>query len=177
MEKSECVGITGPSGIGKSLFLRAIADIDPHTGFVYLDGVEARYMKAPEWRKKVCLMPAESRWWFDTVEDHFDHMDRDVLNAFGFTEDVGAWEVNRMSSGERQRLALLRMLSNRSKVLLLDEPTANLDSKNVKSVEHYLTDYRRTHDISLIWVSHDMAQLNRVADRCLMMEDSGLREL
>ena len=177
VEGAECVGITGPSGIGKSLLLRAIADIDSHTGFVFLNGVEAGRIKAPEWRKMVGLMPAESSWWYETVGEHFDRLDQGSLDALGFKEDVRGWEVNRMSSGERQRLALLRLLANQSEVLLLDEPTANLDSKNIDLVEQYLSDYGRKHDSSLIWVSHDMTQLKRVADRCYYMEHSSLREI
>jgi energy-coupling factor transporter ATP-binding protein EcfA2 len=177
VERSECVGITGPSGIGKSLLLRAVADIDPHTGFVFLNGIEAGSINAPEWRKMVGLMPAESSWWFETVGEHFDNLDKGSLDALGFEEDVRGWEVDRMSSGERQRLALLRLLANQSKVLLLDEPTANLDSKNIDSVEQYLSDYGRKYDSSLIWVSHDLPQLKRVADRCYYMEKSSLREI
>jgi energy-coupling factor transporter ATP-binding protein EcfA2 len=177
VEGAECVGITGPSGIGKSLLLRAVADIDPHTGFVFLNGVEAGRIKASEWRKMVGLMPAESSWWYETVGEHFDRLDQGSLDALGFEEDVRGWEVNRMSSGEQQRLSLLRLLANQSEVLLLDEPTANLDSKNIDLVERYLSDYGRKHDSSLIWVSHDMAQLKRVADRCYYMEHSSFREL
>jgi len=177
VEGSECIGITGPSGIGKSLLLRAVADIDPHTGFVFLNGIEAGHIKAPEWRKMVGLMPAESSWWYETVGEHFDRLDQGSLDGLGFEEDVKGWEVNRMSSGERQRLALLRLLANQAAVLLLDEPTANLDSKNVDLVEQYLSDYGRKHDSSLIWVSHDMDQLKRVADRCYYMEHSSLREI
>lgn len=177
VEWSECVGITGPSGIGKSLLLRAVADIDLHTGFVFLNGVEASSIRAPEWRKMVGMMPSESSWWFETVGEHFDHLDQITLDALGFKEDVRGWEVNRLSSGERQRLALLRLLENESKVLLLDEPTANLDSKNIKLVETYLSEYRRNHDSSLLWVSHDIRQLKRVADRCFYMENGRLREL
>jgi ATPase subunit of ABC transporter with duplicated ATPase domains len=132
---------------------------------------------APEWRKMVSLMPAESSWWYETVGEHFDYLDQDAQHALGLEEDVGTWEVKRMSSGEQQRLALLRLLRNQAEVLLLDEPTANLDSKNIERVENYLTDYRRNHNTSLIWVSHDVDQLKRVTDRCYYMEHSRLREI
>ena len=67
VSEAECVGITGPSGAGKTLFLRAVADMDMHTGEVFLDGIESRSMPGHEWRKKVGLLPSENSWWFDTV--------------------------------------------------------------------------------------------------------------
>ena len=73
--------------------------------------------------------------------------------------------VSRLSSGEKQRLDLMRLLSNRPRVLLLDEPTANLDPENTRRVEVVITEYRRSHDAAVIWVSHDEEQVRRVANR------------
>jgi ABC-type iron transport system FetAB ATPase subunit len=59
----------------------------------------------------------------------------------------------------------MRLLSNRPRVLLLDEPTANLDPENTQRVEAVITEYRRAHKAAVIWVSHDTAQIERVANR------------
>ena len=67
----ECVAVMGPSGAGKSIFLRAIADLDPSNGEVTLDGAARSAMAAPDWRRKVALVPAESGWWADIVGEHF----------------------------------------------------------------------------------------------------------
>ena len=67
----ECVALRGPSGSGKSLLLRAIADLDPHEGEVTLDGVACEMIPAPEWRRQVALLPVESQWWLDEVGEHF----------------------------------------------------------------------------------------------------------
>src|SRR4030081_4006611 len=66
-----CAAITGPSGSGKSLFLRMIADLDPNEGKVWLNGRERASISAPEWRKQATYVSAESGWWADTVIEHF----------------------------------------------------------------------------------------------------------
>jgi ABC-type iron transport system FetAB ATPase subunit len=84
--------------------------------------------------------------------------------------------VARLSSGERQRLALLRLLANTPRVLLLDEPTANLDPASTLRVEAVIGEFRKTHRAAVIWVSHDPAQIARVANRHLRVSGSELRE-
>jgi len=182
---SECIGITGPSGAGKSLFLRSVADMDPHTGSIFLDGVESFQIPAPLWRKQVGLFPAESRWWFDTVGEHFHHSSsrewredgRMWLEELGFDIHVMKWNISRLSSGERQRLALLRLLVNQPKVLLLDEPTANLDAENIMRVEKIIDDYRVEKKPAIIWVGHDIQQLKRASNFCFILKNNDFRKL
>jgi ABC-type iron transport system FetAB ATPase subunit len=157
----QCVGLTGPSGSGKSLLLRSLADLDPHSGVMILDGVAAEQVPAPQWRRQVGLLPAESAWWHDTVGPHFERIPEPWLSELGFDAGVMDWQVGRLSSGERQRLALLRLLSREPRVLLLDEPTANLDRRNTWLVESLLSRYIRQHAVMTIWVSHDPDQLQR----------------
>jgi ABC-type iron transport system FetAB ATPase subunit len=157
----QCVGLTGASGSGKSLFLRALTDLDPHAGGMFLDGVDADHIQAPQWRRQVGLLPAESAWWHDAVGPHFDHVFQPWLNELGFDAGVMDWQISRLSSGERQRLALLRLLTQKPRVLLLDEPTANLDRQNIERVESLLSRYRQRHSVMVIWVSHDPEQLQR----------------
>jgi len=165
IEPGECVGLSGASGAGKTLLLRSVADLDPHEGRVSLGDIDCQSVEAPAWRKAVGLLPAESQWWWDTVGPHFPVVDVQGLAALGFGEEVLGWEVSRLSTGERQRLALLRLLAHRPRALLLDEPTAALDPSNVDQVEVLLEDYRREANAPVLWVSHDPAQAERVADR------------
>ncbi len=173
----ECVTIAGPSGAGKTLLLRAIADLDQHDGEVWLDDTLCSSLRAHQWRSRVGMLSAESQWWGESVGEHFWQVDDSLLDALGFSAEVMQWQVANCSTGERQRLALLRLLQNEPQVLLLDEPTASLDAQNVERVESVLRELRRERGISMLWVSHDSAQGQRVADRRLRLIDGKLEEL
>jgi ABC-type iron transport system FetAB ATPase subunit len=171
----ECVGLSGESGSGKTRLLRAIADMDEHSGQVYENDVAQDQVRAHEWRRRVALLPAESQWWFDTIEEHFDAHDEHI-QALGFESDVMNWHISRCSSGEKQRLSVLRMLSNCPRVLLLDEPTANLDENNAARVEELVKKYLARHNAIAIWVSHDESQLRRVAQKRYHLSDGQLKK-
>ncbi len=177
VEPGECVCLSGPSGAGKTLLLRSIADLDPHQGRVALGDVDSLSVEAPVWRRSVGLLPAESQWWGDTVGPHFPAVHRERLAALGFGHEVLGWEIARLSTGEKQRLALLRLLAHRPRALLLDEPTAALDPSNVGQVEALLAEYRREAEAPVLWVSHEPAQAERVADRRLEISEADLRPL
>lgn len=164
-----CLCISGPSGVGKTLLLRAIADLDPFEGRVFLGNLEHMNVDGPTWRRNVGLLPAESHWWFDRVGAHFSEPQVFGLEQLGFDIKILDRKVAGLSTGERQRLAVLRLLSQRPKALLLDEPTASLDPKNVRRVERFIAEYRSTGKIPVLWVSHDPRQIKRVGDQHLRM--------
>ena len=165
IEPGECVTLSGPSGSGKTLLLRAIADLDPCEGDIHLGDTSVRDVPAPRWRRMVSVLPAESLWWYDDVGHHFDEVDTRALYDLGFDDDVMSWQVSRLSMGERQRLGLVRLLSQSPEVLLLDEPTASLDTENVEHVESVIRRYQEERDAPVLWVSHDPRQELRVAKR------------
>lgn len=172
----ECVCVRGASGSGKSRMLRAIADLDPHEGSASLDGAAASAMPAPTWRRQVGLLPAESHWWRDVVGEHLPDGAVPMLEEVGFDADVLTWKVDRLSSGEKQRLALVRLLTGGPAALLLDEPTANLDPSSTARVEALLGAWLRKADAPVLWVTHDQAQADRVGDRRFVMEGGVLLE-
>ncbi|MDQ2696132.1 MAG: ABC transporter ATP-binding protein, partial [Pseudomonadota bacterium] len=162
----ECLAVRGRSGAGKTLLLRAIADLDPSQGEVLLDGVARDAIPAPAWRRQVVYVPAESGWWGQHVAGHVADWNRAVPLArrLGLAAEVGDWAVSRLSTGERQRLALVRALVLDPRLLLLDEPTSGLDESSAAAVEALL-DERRQRGTAVLWVTHDAAQSRRVARR------------
>lgn len=177
LDAGECVAVTGPSGSGKSLFLRMIADLDPHEGEVWLDGRPRRAMAPPDWRRHATYLAAESGWWADEVAAHFAPARLDAAGALagrlGLKPELLAGPVLRLSTGERQRLALLRGLVLDPPVLLLDEPTGPLDEASVVRVEALLRE-RLDAGAALLLVTHDPAQAARLGRRRFRMAQGRL---
>lgn len=173
----ECIALQGPSGVGKSLLLRAIADLDPSEGSVELDGMPREAMPAPAWRKQVTYVAAESGWWSDTVQEHFTAWDQAVVLAkqLGLPSSCGTWPIRRLSTGEKQRLGLVRALLLHSRVLLLDEPTSALDAESSASVEAIVAE-RVSTGTSVVWSTHNSAQARRVGSRLFMMSNGRIEE-
>jgi ABC-type iron transport system FetAB ATPase subunit len=151
-----------------------LADLDPNEGDVRLNAKSRKDFDPHRWRQQVALLPAESQWWAETVGDHFPAYNNLQLESVGFENDVLKWSVSRLSSGERQRLAILRLLANQPRVLLLDEPTANLDNHNTLCVETLIKQYMEDVNAGALWVSHDMSQTERIADRVIMFKSGCL---
>ncbi|MCH8504430.1 MAG: ATP-binding cassette domain-containing protein [Ectothiorhodospiraceae bacterium] len=176
VEPGEIVCLSGPSGSGKTRLLRAIADLDAHGGEVMLGGSNQQRTPAHCWRGWVMLVPAESQWWAETVREHCLDLSEADLAALGFGPEVMDWSVSRLSSGEKQRLAVLRALSHQPEALLLDEPTANLDGDSTRRMESWLRERIRRERLPVIWVAHDPGQIARVADRHFRIDGEQLRE-
>ncbi len=177
---NEIVGLTGPSGIGKTQLLRALVETIEFHGKVFLESIPSADYLSPEWRRKVSLVPAESVWWYSTVAEHFSGMGTKaelpgILHNLGFGEEVLSWKISRLSTGERQRLALVRAILHQPMILLLDEPCSALDAESVDRVEQLVGRYIMGAKRAVIWVSHDFEQLQRVADSCYIVEKKSLQ--
>ena len=170
----ECVAIAGPSGSGKSLLLRMIADLDPNAGDVALDGHDRRSFSAPAWRRRVVYSAAEPGWWLDTAAAHFPGSAlafvHEMMPRLGLAPTLLDGPVVRLSTGERQRLALLRALALDPPVLLLDEPTGALDQDSTSRVETLLRE-RLDGGTAIILVSHNPEQAARLGDRWFEMRE------
>jgi ABC-type iron transport system FetAB ATPase subunit len=173
-----CLSVEGPSGSGKTRLLRAIADLDPAGGHVFLDGAERNEMPATEWRRLVTFVAAEPGWWGDTGRQSFPRRALEsprltrLLGGLGLDPTFVDRPIAELSSGERQRLALVRALGCEPKALLLDEATAALDPVSAALVEETIR-FQLLAGRSVVLVTHDRALANRLATARLPLTRQG----
>ncbi|MGE8706296.1 MAG: ABC transporter ATP-binding protein [Achromobacter sp.] len=174
----ECAAVVGASGSGKSLLLRQIADLDPGHGEAELDGRRSSAMRGFEWRRLVVYCQAEAGWWDDHVSAHF----ADRAGAIAIMERLGLAEakldalVHQLSTGERQRMGLVRALLQNPRVLLLDEPTAALDQGATALVEAELSRVLAA-GAGILLVTHSAEQAERLARRRWRMAQGHMEPL
>lgn len=173
-----CAAVAGPSGSGKSLLLRMIADLDPNQGEVFLDSQPRGRFAAPDWRRRVVYSAAEPGWWFDTAGAHFPPgpartLADALMPRLALRPGLLDSQVVQLSTGERQRLALIRALALDSPVLLLDEPTGPLDQDSTALVEALLQE-RLTAGTAIVLVTHSPDQAERLGQQRFRMAERRL---
>ena len=170
----ECMAIEGPSGIGKTRLARALADLEPTNGHIFVNGAERMETAAPEWRRLVRYLSSEPGWWTDTAREALPSDGRSegailrLLASLNLEPQMLDKPISVLSTGERQRLALVRALMDAPPVLVLDEPTSALDPRNTALVEEVLR-YQLINGRSILLISHDHDQVARLADLRLQL--------
>lgn len=189
VEEGEVLGIIGPSGAGKSSFLRLLNRLDePTSGTVYLDGVDYRDVPPRELRHRVGYVPQHPALRPGTVGENVtigprlrgEPADDGRVETLLDRVDLGGYgsrDVEDLSGGEAQRVAIARTVLNRPEVLLLDEPTSSLDAASEERVEELLDDLRDDFDLTYLLVTHDREQARRLADRVAVFEDGHVTAL
>ena len=172
----EICALMGPSGAGKTMLLRTIADLDPGDGNVFINGANRNEMPASQWRARVVYVPAISGWWEEKVGPHFagasEDVTRTMLHALGMETTSLGWDVAHLSTGEKQRLGLARSLAISknnnagANVLLLDEPTSGLDETNREMAEKVISDQAK-NGTTILMVTHDRSQAERLGARII----------
>jgi putative ABC transport system ATP-binding protein len=183
----EFVALTGASGSGKSTLLGLIAGLDaPTSGAIEIDGEEITSMSedalADIRSRKIGfvfqsfhLIPSLTA--FENILIPLEILGAEDANgrAESLLADVGLTNrghhyPSELSGGEQQRVAIARAFANSPRILLADEPTGNLDSKNGKHVLELMTGLHRQNNVTLVLVTHD-AELARQADRQIVLRD------
>lgn len=187
VEKGETMAIVGASGSGKSTLLHMIGGVDiPTSGKIYVEGREITKMNDTELsvyrRRKVgFVFQAYHLMPILTVEENIhmpillDHQKPDkeyidhIIELLGL-KDKRKCLPGQLSGGQQQRAAIARALANRPSLILADEPTGALDTKNGEEVMSLLQNSVRQLDQTLILITHN-PDLAREAGRILRMED------
>jgi peptide/nickel transport system ATP-binding protein len=172
----ESVALVGESGSGKSTLLRVIADLEkPTTGRVELAGGQRPQMVFQD--AGASLTPWLSVGELITERLRGVRMSRaarneavvEVLDRVGLPADIAKSRAAQLSGGQRQRVSLARATVVPPSVLLCDEPTSALDVSLAASVLNLIGDLRRTLDMSVVFVTHDLSVARVVADRIAVM--------
>jgi ATP-binding cassette subfamily F protein 3 len=171
--RGEKIAFVGPNGAGKSTLMKMLAgDLEPDAGSVSFGN-----------RVDVSYFAQHSLDQLDPEDTIFEAMEeaastdaypriRDILGAFGFSDDSVHKSVSVLSGGEKARVALARMLLEPAGLLLLDEPTNHLDIPSVQVLEKALSDFEG----AVCVISHDRYFLNEVVDKVIYIEDGEVTE-
>jgi putative ABC transport system ATP-binding protein len=173
--------VAGPSGSGKSTMLRLLNRLaDPLSGVVRYEGEDVRERDPLELRREVCLVPQLPALLEGTVEDNLrfaaDLAGREpdvtrLLDLAGLGSSFASRDAGKLTVGEQQRAMLARALALEPRVLLLDEPTSALDEDARSAVEATLLHLRQRVKVSTVLVTHDLAQVRRMADWVVRLDE------
>ncbi len=188
----ELVGLIGPNGAGKSTLLRALAGLlRPDSGSVRLGRTRLERMKTGERARSVAFMPQQDAAHpftaFETVlMGRYAHLGRFELEgrrdrriareemARTDTERFESRQLDGLSGGERQRVALARALAQRTRVILLDEPSSSLDLRYRLSIMEALRREIVERGVAMVVALHDIALAARYCDRLAMLSDGAI---
>ncbi len=187
VQEHGCLVVVGPNGAGKSTLLRLLNFLEPPTsGEIVFHGEPVRYPAPLALRRKVTTVFQRPVLLQRTVLENVAYglrlRGRGPAGAAGALlkrlalDDLSGAQASSLSGGESQRVALARALALEPEVLLLDEPTANLDPFNLSLVEAMIQELRAERRCTLVIVTHNVFQARRLADRVAMLHGGSLIE-
>lgn len=177
--------ILGPSGAGKSSFLRLLNRLDePTFGEVLFEGNDYRSIAPCDLRRQIGYLFQAPYLFPETIRDNLTYASpnltedriKELLSLVSIDPARRDEAVLNLSVGEKQRVALARLLSTEPRVILLDEPTAALDPSHTEKVEHTVKRLAADNRITVVMVSHDPAQAVRMGGRGMLFVGGKLIE-
>ncbi len=186
VRRGEVLSIIGPNGAGKTTLLRIMGLLDkPVGGEVIYRGVKVRKSNAPHIRSKITMVFQRAVLFNTTVFDNIayglklrgyssDEIERRVgrvLERVGM-EKFSKRRAKTLSGGEQQRVVIARALVLEPELLLLDEPTANLDPTNVTIVEEIIRSLK--NNAAVVVTTHNLFQARRLPDRVVCLLDGAV---
>jgi putative ABC transport system ATP-binding protein len=180
------VAVFGPSGAGKSTLIRLINRLDePTSGMIWVNGEDYRQIPPRSLRRRLGMVMQAPNLFPGTVADnlrfgpatHGENLSVAEIQALLSGVDLAGYEnrdVSSLSGGEAQRVNLARTLANKPEALLLDEPTSALDQAAKNEVEETIKAIIKSQHMTFILVTHDQAQVERLAERVLLLEGGHL---
>ncbi len=185
----EILAVVGPSGAGKSTLLRLLNFLEyPDAGILSYQNQAAAPSLPLELRRTVTTVFQRPALLHDNVENNVayglrlrglrdQHSDvQRMLERMGLSKLRRA-PARTLSGGEAQRVALARAVILKPAVLLLDEPTANLDPYNIKLIEEVIREENQQRQTSMVLITHNIFQARRLADRVALMLDGRIVEV
>ena len=191
IRRGEILALVGPSGAGKSTLLRLLNFLEPPTSgsIRFLDAeFSAKRSMPPALCRRVTtvfqrpILLHRSVWANTSYglrlrgERNATHRIKTALEQVGLST-LARQHARTLSGGEAQRVALARAIVLQPDVLLLDEPTANLDPYNVGLIEDIIASLNRERGISLVLVTHNVFQAKRLAQRVALLLDGQIVEI
>jgi len=188
LHEGEMLIVLGPSGAGKSSLLRCLNRLELiDGGGIYLEGRETRTLKSEDLRRRIGLLFQIPHLPPLTVKENIrlgpslnghpleEEECRNLLEAVGLDPGFFDRNVEALSAGERQRVALAQVLANRPQVLLMDEPTSALDPTAVTKIETLIRTIHRERGITTLLITHDIGQAHRFNAHTLVLIDGEIR--
>lgn len=186
VDKGDFISIVGPSGSGKSTFLKLVADlISPSSGELFCKGKNYLDYEPTDLRKNIMMVFQTPYLFGDTVLENLrfpyeirnKKIDKkrisELFSEFSMSEDFIHKDVNNLSGGEKQRIALIRSLIFEPEILLLDEVTSALDVKNTELVEKII-EKRNKNGKTVMWITHDLEQSEKYANKIIEIKKGKL---
>lgn len=189
VRRGEFLGLIGPNGSGKTTFLRCISGVlKPRVGVIYIDGQRIDKLKLIEIAKICASVPTElpdecnltvsdfvflgrhpyvKGIWWESKDD--EQIVKDAMETFQIS-CLANRRLGEISSGEKQRVLLAKVVAQKPKVMLVDEPSAHLDLKYKLEVMEYLKEFSR-NKMTIIAASHDVNLISKYCDRIIMLNN------